>query len=222
MGKELYSASYVYRDSINQMQKSLDELPEPPTWSLIEQLSAPSQTSRVHEAAISQPLCTAIQVALVDVLRAAGVSFSAVVGHSSGEIGAAYAAGYLDASDAIRIAYYRGVYAKLAQGPQGQRGKMMAVGLSLEQANALCSDLDISLGNICVAASNSRLSCTLAGDADAVDEAQRQLEARGTFARLLKVDTAYHSHHMQPCAAPYLESMRRCNVAVQGKLVLPK
>jgi acyl transferase domain-containing protein len=85
------------------MQQSLYSLPaeDRPNWTLVDQLTAPTETSRVGEAAISQPLCTALQVALVDVLDAAGIKFSAVVGHSSGEIAAAYCAGYLSATDAV-------------------------------------------------------------------------------------------------------------------------
>ncbi|KAK1975928.1 hypothetical protein LZ30DRAFT_693236 [Colletotrichum cereale] len=220
MGRELLSASAVFRGSIDDMQRSLDDLPDGPDWNLAEELSAPPETSRVDQAAVSQPLCTALQVALVDVLREAGVFFSAVVGHSSGEIGAAYAAGHLNARDAIRIAYYRGVHARLArvdlEGKGQQRGKMMAVGLSLEVATAFCKDFHVGAGagtgRIAVAASNSQLSCTLAGDADAIDKAKEHLDEQGTFARLLKVDTAYHSHHMHHCAGPYLESMRSCNI----------
>jgi len=211
MGRELYQASAVFRTTVDRLQRSLDSLPEGdrPDWSLIDELSAPKETSHVGIAAISQPLCTALQVALVDVLRAAGVEFAAVVGHSSGEIGAAYAAGYLDARDAIRVAYYRGFHSPLAQGPGGKRGKMMAVGMSLEQASAFCNEFGAALK---VAASNSPTSCTLAGDADIVDEAKERLDRNNTFARVLAVDTAYHSHHMQPCAAPYLESLRKCGV----------
>jgi len=103
MGKELYASSYPFRSSIEKMQQSLDSLPakDKPTWNLVDQLYAPTETSRVAEATVSQPLCTALQVALVDVLDAAGIKFFAVVGHSSGEIGAAYAAGYLSATDAV-------------------------------------------------------------------------------------------------------------------------
>ncbi|KAL4770599.1 hypothetical protein BDW60DRAFT_208975 [Aspergillus nidulans var. acristatus] len=214
MGKELYRASAVFRNAIDQMQESLDSLPpqDRPHWALVDQLDAPAETSRVGEAAVSQPLCTALQVALVDVLHAAGVELSAVVGHSSGEIGAAYAAGYLSATDAIRVAYYRGVHTKLAQGPQGKRGKMMAVGMSLQQATAFCSEFGNALS---VAASNSQTSCTLAGDAEAIDDAYARLQANGTFSRVLQVDTAYHSHHMKPCGPAYLESMKQCGVASQ-------
>ncbi|KAL3957170.1 hypothetical protein ACCO45_007748 [Purpureocillium lilacinum] len=214
MGKELYAASDLFRNAIDQMQRSLNSLPadDRPDWSLVDQLEAPSETSRVGEAAVSQPLCTALQVALVTVLRAAGVEFSAVVGHSSGEIAAAFAAGYLDATDAIRIAYYRGVHSRLAQGPGGKRGKMMAVGMSLTQATAFCGDFG---GVLAVAASNSQTSCTLAGDAEAIDQAHALLQEKGTFARVLQVDTAYHSHHMKACSTRYLESMKQCGVKVQ-------
>ncbi|KAH0174845.1 polyketide synthase, partial [Aureobasidium melanogenum] len=217
MGIELYHSSVVFRQSLERLQHSLDTLPEGdrPDWSLIDELSAPKETSRVGMAAISQPLCTAIQVALTDIICSVGVGFAAVVGHSSGEIGAAYAAGYLDARDAIRIAYYRGFHSHLAQGPDGKRGKMMAVGMSLDKALAFCDEFD-SGTTLKVAASNSLTSCTLAGDGDAVDEAKRRLDQQNIFARALAVDTAYHSHHMLPCAAAYLESLRKCEIRPLG------
>jgi acyl transferase domain-containing protein len=192
MGMELYEASAVFRSTFRWLQNSLNTLPEGdrPNWTLIDELSAPKETSSISVAAISQPLCTALQVALVDVLHAAGIEFAAVVGHSSGEIAAAYAAGYLDAHDAIRIAYYRGVHAPLAQGPCGKRGKMMAVGMGLEQASAFCNEFG---GGLNVAASNSLTSCTLSGDADIIDKAKELLDENKTFARVLTVDTAYHS-----------------------------
>ncbi|KAM0285942.1 hypothetical protein ACHAO9_008534 [Fusarium lateritium] len=211
MGKGLYQNSMVFRTSVEKMQHSLDSLPESdrPSWTLAEQLHASRETSRVGQATVSQPLCTAIQVALVDTLHVVGVELSAVVGHSSGEIGAAYAAGYLSAEDAIRIAYYRGVHSHLAQGPGGKRGSMMAVGLSYAQAVSFSNELS---GGIVVAASNSYTSCTLSGDAEMIQEAKSRLEENDTFSRVLAVDTAYHSHHMKPCATPYLESLKQCGI----------
>ncbi|KAI5925273.1 hypothetical protein F4810DRAFT_718242 [Camillea tinctor] len=212
MGAKLYSGSAAFRATIHKLEDSLAALPDPPSWSLSEQLNASGPAARIHEAAISQPLCTALQIALVDLLHTAGITFSAVVGHSSGEIGAAYAAGYLSAWDAIRIAYYRGVYAFLAKGQEGQGGSMMAVGMSFDDSTRFCKDFD---GKIAVAASNARSSVTLSGDSDAIFEAKRVLDERKVFARLLKVDTAYHSHHMHPCAGPYLESLRACDIQIR-------
>jgi hybrid polyketide synthase/nonribosomal peptide synthetase ACE1 len=211
MGACLYSRSATFRNTIHCLEDALTTLPDPPSWSLSKELLATGSTSRIHKASISQPLCTALQIAVVDVFMTTGLSFSAVVGHSSGEIAAAYAAGFLDAQDAIRIAYYRGVHAYLAEGRQGQRGSMMAVGMSFEDATQFCKDF---AGKIVVAASNARSSVTLSGDSDIIDVARRILDERKCFARTLKIDTAYHSHHMDPCAGPYLESLRRCHVQI--------
>ncbi|KAF4442643.1 putative polyketide synthase [Fusarium austroafricanum] len=218
MGAKLYESSALFRSAFTRMQESLDSLSSKdgrPKWSLVEELCVPASTSRIAEAAISQPLCTAVQVALVDMLRAVGVQFSGVVGHSSGEIAAAYTAGYLNARDAIRIAYFRGLHSKKAQGPDGCSGKMMAVGMSLDQAAGFCAE---SNGTIKIAASNSARSCTLAGDASAIDSAKERLDAVGTFARVLQVDTAYHSHHMQPVAQPYLDSLQKCGIKIHKSL----
>ncbi|KAJ5624593.1 hypothetical protein N7510_000902 [Penicillium lagena] len=215
MGLKLIEAYASARQTLNALDASLASLPpaDRPAWTLLDELSAAGTASRLGEAAISQPLCTAVQIVLVDLLRAAGVSFRAVVGHSSGEIAAAYTAGFLSASDAIRVAYYRGIHARAASGVGGKKGAMMAVGTSLEDARELV-DLEDFENRLAVAASNSSSSVTLSGDADAIDEAQAALDSENKFARKLKVDTAYHSHHMRPCAEPYLTSLRACNIQV--------
>jgi aspyridone synthetase (hybrid polyketide synthase/nonribosomal peptide synthetase) len=118
----------------------------------MEELMADASSSRVAEASLSQPLCTAVQVALVNLLNQAGVKFdAAAVGHSSGEIGATYAAGIINLQGAMQISYYRGLPAKLAASTKGQRGGMMAAVLSLMQAREFISQLDFD-GRIKVAA----------------------------------------------------------------------
>jgi hybrid polyketide synthase/nonribosomal peptide synthetase ACE1 len=217
MGSHLIRSSSFVQEQLSALQDSLDTLPQDdrPTWRLKDELLAPADSSRLGEAALSQPLCTAIQVILVDMLRAAGVTFAAVVGHSSGEIAAAYTAGFLTASDAIRVAYYRGLYAYLARNTNNQqKGAMLAVGASWEEAQQLVSSPDFK-GRLAVAAHNSPASITLSGDADATMEAKAYFEGQKKFARLLKVDTAYHSHHMEPCGDRYVEALRACGVQVQ-------
>jgi acyl transferase domain-containing protein len=100
-------------------------------WSLIDELIATKDTSRIDEPYLSQPLCTALQLALVDLAAEWKILPRAVVGHSSGEIAAAYAAGYLSHEDAMTVAYWRGVLsADVNNRLQGKTGAMMAVGLS--------------------------------------------------------------------------------------------
>ena len=67
--------------------------------------------------------------------------------------------------------------------------------------------LDSDKGRVTVACINSPASTTLSGDEPAIDYIQDMLIAGGVFARKLKVETAYHSHHMQKVAASYLQSL---------------
>ncbi|PWY77825.1 hypothetical protein BO83DRAFT_406874 [Aspergillus eucalypticola CBS 122712] len=223
MGARLLESSSFVRDKIAFLDECLATLPEDdrPDWTISDQILATGESSRVLEAAISQPLCTAVQIVLVDLLQAAGIKLDAVVGHSSGEIGAAYAAGLLSTCDAIRVAYLRGVCAKLAASPSGAKGGMAAVGVSAEDVQEVFDQEEIReeiKGKISIAALNSGSSITLSGDEDVVQTVVDVCTSQGKFARRLRVDTAYHSDHMLPCANPYLEAMERCGISVQQPL----
>ncbi|KAH6876757.1 polyketide synthase [Thelonectria olida] len=214
MGAELLEESPLAQSIISRLEAYLSDLPaeDRPDWSLKAELLRDSATSRLGEAVIAQPLCTAVQILLVDILAEAGISFSAVIGHSSGEIAAAYAAGWLSARDALVIAYYRGWHSRTAKSPNGNiQGAMLAVGMSMEEASELCEDPDFA-DRLALAASNSSSSVTISGDIDAIHKLQLVLDDEKRFNRLLKVDKAYHSKHMVPCAEPYIASLRSAGV----------
>ena len=219
VGAELVEESATARGIIRNLETHLDALApnDRPSWSLMTELLATGTSSRINEAAISQPLCTAVQILLVDLLGLAGIKFGAVVGHSSGEIAAAYAAGALSARDAMCIAHFRGVYATEAASPNGKhiRGAMLAVGTSMADAEALCRD-EVFAGRLVVAASNSSSSVTVSGDEDAIVDLQVLLEDEGKFCRRLRVDTAYHSRHMDSCSGLYVDALKRSGVCVQA------
>ncbi|CZS79166.1 unnamed protein product [Fusarium graminearum] len=222
MGTKLMRSNPLAQSVIQDLDAVLASLPEchRPRWSLGRELLADT-TSRIKEAELSQPLCTAVQIMLVDLLKANGVQFQGVVGHSSGEIAAAYAAGFVSSADAIKIAYYRGYFAKLASGSSSTgkdssvKGSMMAVGTTYEDAIELCQ-LEDFRGRISLAAHNGPNSVTLSGDSDAINQAHFIFsEEEKKFARLLKVDTAYHSSHMQPCVSPYTEALQACGIVAR-------
>jgi hybrid polyketide synthase/nonribosomal peptide synthetase ACE1 len=217
MGAALIRNSKTAKQIICKLETRLSNLPtsDRPSWSLEEELLKDASSSRMSEATISQPLCTAVQILQVDLLRAAGIKLSAVVGHSSGEIGAAYASGFLTAEDAICVAYYRGLHSHLA-GHEGISGSMMAVGTSVEDAQELCDEPEFQ-GRVSVAAINSPVSVTLSGDQDAIEEMKIILDDEKKFARVLKVDKAYHSHHMTPCSDAYIASLAALEVKDVGQ-----
>ncbi|RAH86821.1 polyketide synthase [Aspergillus japonicus CBS 114.51] len=201
---------------LERLDAALQSLPEEdrPDWSLREELQRPAETSRLEVPEICQPACTAVQLMLAHLLQAVGgVSFAAVVGHSSGEIAAAVVAGFLEPEDAIRIAFYRGLHVGRVLPTLPKEGRMLAAGLSQAQAEELVDTVAFE-GRLALAAVNSSASVTLSGDADAVAEAQTYLDEGKVFNRLLKVGTAYHSHHMRACAAAYHAALVRCHIQV--------
>lgn len=88
---------------------------------------------------------------------------------------------------------------------------MAAIGASHEDAEKLCQRDELQ-GRIQIAAYNSSSSITVSGDEDAIEKSIEILNGEQIFARRLRVDTAYHSAHMKPCAEPYLQSMGHCGV----------
>ncbi|KAI4863957.1 putative polyketide synthase [Hypoxylon rubiginosum] len=199
MGRELLQTYPVYKKSIISAEQTLKSLGC--SWSLTEELTKDKGASRVSEAEISQPVCTVVQLALVNLLADWGVIPQKVIGHSSGEIAAAYAAGKLTFNSAVKVAFYRGIVSSQVH----QTGAMLACGLSKEAAEEQFAHLDPSLGKIVVACINSPSNVTISGDVAAIEELERILQSEKIFARQLKVQTAYHSHHMLEVADEYLQ-----------------
>ncbi|KAJ5168896.1 uncharacterized protein N7482_004490 [Penicillium canariense] len=107
MGKELMSASTRFLSSIKALDHELSRFTNPPSWNLEEELLKDDESSRIQNPEFAQPLSTAVQIALVDLLAEWGIRPASVIGHSSGEIAAAYASGAINARVAIAISYFR-------------------------------------------------------------------------------------------------------------------
>ncbi|KAH6851192.1 PKS01 highly reducing polyketide synthase [Chaetomium sp. MPI-CAGE-AT-0009] len=222
MGQSLFARNTAFRASILAADTYLrDTLGS--TWSAAEELARPKSTSRLRAARLAQPLCTVLQVAVVDMLCGRrdggggeggggleggwGLRPAAVVGHSSGEMAAAYCAGALTREEAWRVAYYRGVAAaRLGEMEGAPKGAMMAVGAGPEEVGGWIREGGFA-GKVWVACENAPASVTVSGDADAVERLEEVLKERGVFARRLRVDVAYHSPHMQAVARGYLEAI---------------
>ncbi|KAF2265267.1 polyketide synthase [Lojkania enalia] len=205
MGRELYERYPIFTRIIDQASAILTKLGAP--YILVEELSFDEKTTRVNQANISQPSCTAVQLALIELLRSWGVVASAVVGHSSGEIAAAYAAGILSVESAMEIAYHRGrLVPILKERFPYLHGSMMAIGCGKEEIDPILQQLNQREARI--ACYNSPQSLTISGDTPAIDELQHVLEEKQVFNRKLVIETAYHSHHMEMIAEDYLNSIQ--------------
>jgi acyl transferase domain-containing protein/NADPH:quinone reductase-like Zn-dependent oxidoreductase len=219
MGRELYQQYPVYASAIELADAHLISIGA--RFSLLQELAKEEDTTQINAAYLSQPTCTAVQLALVNLLRSWGLQPAAVVGHSSGEIGAAYAAGFITFEDAMTIAYHRGrLVPILKKMYPSLNGCMMAVGARKDQIALLLDQICPSLGQAKIACINSPASITISGDEPAITELQTLLEAAypGMFARKLQVDTAYHSHHMDLVAKQYMEALQELKAPEPSKV----
>ncbi|KAI9374460.1 Choline/Carnitine o-acyltransferase-domain-containing protein [Aspergillus egyptiacus] len=204
MGRELLGQP-IFEKSIARSEDILRDLGA--KWSLKDELLLEDGTSRINNSEIGQPASTALQIALVDMLSHWDLMPEAVVGHSSGEIAAAYAAGFLTHRDALTVSYYRGFLSSISRQLSGVQGGMLAVGLGQTEVTPYLNNLSLDNGRVCVACVNSPTSTTISGDACAIGELHRILDGRGIFNRVLHVDTAYHSHHMALTADEYIRRL---------------
>ena len=173
------------------------------------ELSRTKAETKVNGASYSQALCTILQIGLVDLLRSFDIAPAAVVGHSSGEIAAAYCSGALSHNSAVKVAYLRGVCASQIVAPAGSSLGMMAVSKSPSEFEQLLLVHPKSHGwsKVSVGCINSAKNITLTGDSQQLLELKEILDAEGIFARKLAVEIAYHSPFMASISKEYLESM---------------
>lgn len=185
MGRELMDKEPVFR---NTMKKCDAIFKQHSGWSLIEELKKDENESRIGKTQVAQPANFAVQVALAALLKSWGIKPDAVVGHSVGEIAAAYIAGALSLEDALLVSYHR---SRLQQTLAG-KGSMLAVDLSEVEAKGLIESYD----KVSIAAINSSSAVTLAGETGVLQEISVLLEENSVFNRFLRVEVAYHSYQM--------------------------
>ena len=211
MGRELMTRP-VFAASVARSQQYLKDVGC--TWDAVELLNDPSP--RINAAEFCQPICSVLQVALVDLLASWNIRPAATIGHSSGEMAAAYGAGAINQKDCIKIAYMRGYYcSQLPTRLKGRRGNMMAAGLTPQEAAQYLELIDE--GSVVVACVNSPVSVTLSGDSEGISYLEERIKADGKFARKLKLDVAYHSPHMKTVSEDFLKSLGTIETASEFK-----
>ncbi|KAH8721497.1 polyketide synthase PksD [Phaeosphaeriaceae sp. PMI808] len=191
----------LFTSSLRKAAKVLRDLGA--NWDLIDKL----QTSEdINNPRLSQPLCTALQIALIELLRSFNIMPVAVIGHSSGEIAAAYTIGALSFESALKVAYHRGRLAGQLVSSAAKPGAMMSVNMAESDAYAYVEKAQLST-SICIACINSPFNVTLSGDAANIEVLKAQLDNDGVFAQKIATGVAYHSPAMQQVSSEYLSCL---------------
>ena len=204
MGRDLIDSKSAFGVSLLRSADVLRTLGA--TWDLIGELRSDLETSRLDQSEIAQPCTTAIQIALVDLMEAFGIRPYTVIGHSSGEIAAAYAAGAINQIVALKVAFHRGLISKTCNTGSSSKGAMLAVGLGDVAVGQTMSSVDD--GYLTIACINSPQSTTVSGDERAISHLKNVMDERGVFNRKLKVDLGYHSDLIKNAALEYQLSLQ--------------
>lgn len=162
-------------------------------FSIIEELLATPESSRLADTEVVQPLLFAIQVGITQMLIDQGVAPDATAGHSVGEIAAAWASGALNLDQAIQVICVR----SRAQGLTAGAGKMAAVALSAAEMESVISSLGSNL-DVEIAGVNSPGNITLSGKEADLEKIKAFIQPKGIFFRMLDINYAFHSRQMEP------------------------
>jgi acyl transferase domain-containing protein/acyl-CoA synthetase (AMP-forming)/AMP-acid ligase II/acyl carrier protein len=197
MGRDLLDREPDFLDAVTQCDAIFRPIAG---WSLIEVLRSENNSERLDETLCVQPVVFALQVGLAELWRSWGVTPAAVVGHSLGEVAAAYVSGAISLADAVRIVWHR---ARLQHEARGQ-GRMAAVGLSADESRAAINGLH---DFVSVAAINGPNSTVWSGDPESLEKALRGVRQRDVFHRMLRGQVAFHSPQMESAAAQIVRSL---------------
>lgn len=199
MGLELYEQESVFREIVNRCDFYLRKKH---SFALLEELRKDRSASRLDDfSPVTQPSLFVVQIALVELWKSWGVRPDAVIGHSLGEVAAAYTAGALSLEDAMDIVMARGRGMEKTVGT----GKMLVVELNADEVKRILAEYE---GKVFHAAVNSDTSHVLSGKTFALEEIAQKLNKEERFCRFLRVSFPSHSPLMQPILREYAEEIR--------------
>jgi len=177
-------------------------------YSLEDELAGRNGECRYAWTEHAQPALFAVQVGITEMLRRGGLNPVAVLGHSVGEVAAAWACGALSLEAATLVVFHR----SRLQGTTKGLGQMTAVGLDAQATRGLLLDLGLT-ARLCLAGFNSPRGVTVAGDVDSLSRLEAALEGHGQFYRRLDLDYAFHSPAMDGIEAGIRQALSGLDAA---------
>ncbi|MFF8950930.1 SDR family NAD(P)-dependent oxidoreductase [Streptomyces sp. NPDC014940] len=195
MGLGLMSRSEAFRTELTRIDAAVERQAG---WSVLNVLRAPEEFSPLDRTEYLQPVLFAVNAALATAWRELGVTPDAVVGHSLGEIAAAYVAGALTLEDAVTAVTGRAQ----AVVPLVGHGGMLAVELPPADVEDL---LRPHAGKLFVAAVNGPAATAVSGESQALTALRGELAGRGVATRVLSTPFASHTPLMEPLRAELLD-----------------
>ncbi|XP_077994218.1 phenolphthiocerol synthesis polyketide synthase type I Pks15/1-like [Glandiceps talaboti] len=201
MARQLMISIPSFYDTMKKIDKLLTKYGA--KWSLLRLLTEVTDREVISQTEVAQPCICAVQIGLVELWRQCGINPHAIVGHSVGEVAAAYTAGLMTLEDAVRVIYNRGRQLMRTSGS----GTMLAVLHPIDEVKSLlenssyCNTLD-------VAAINSPDQIVLSGETGAIEAFSTVLKNDKVRNIILKVNNAFHSYQQEAVRATFLKKVK--------------
>ncbi len=200
MGRALLEHNMPFREAVETCDRIFAPLSG---WSLVDELALEQERIRMDQTFVAQPILFALQVGLAALWKDWGIQPAAVIGHSVGEIAAAYICGALSLNDALAVVYHRSRLQERAR----MQGAMAAIAIAAQEARHLIEEYRLDLE---VAAVNAPELVTVAGPRQEIERLLGALAKSSSevSCQLLKIDYAFHSRQMDAFEEELRASLR--------------
>ncbi|MGK8522860.1 type I polyketide synthase [Nocardia asteroides] len=198
MGRELLDTAPAFAEQLRECAAVIDPMVD---WSLLDVVRGVTGAPALDRIEVVQPAIFAVMVSLARLWRSRGVVPEAVVGHSQGEIAAAYVAGVLSLEDAARVVVLR---SRLFADAMVGKGAIASVGAPRDVVERELSDSD----DLWISGVNSPSAVTVTGGLDSLTAFVTTMIDRGYRARVVPDTVASHSPYVEPLRAVLGESLR--------------
>lgn len=195
MGKELYDNQPIFKSAIDDCEQAFKKYVN---WSLTEELFSKDPTA-MSTIDVIQPALVAVEIALAKMWQSYGIQPDAVVGHSMGEVAAAYISGSITLDEAAAVICHRSRLMKTTSG----QGAMGYVALTSDEMKSRLNGNE----KVSIAVQNSPKSVVVSGDTQTLETLLEKWDNEGIFCRKVKVDVASHSPQMDPITEELKQSV---------------
>ncbi|KAM9958419.1 hypothetical protein ACTFIW_001284 [Dictyostelium discoideum] len=203
MAMELYNNEPIFKESMDRLDNRLSRYYG---YSVLEKFRSCCDSDNIHYPTIAQPSMCMLTISLFELYKHWGIETSFIIGHSLGEIPAAYCSGMISLDTLCYLIYNRSV----AQTRTHRNGRMLSINISPEEYN---SNYSLKYPKVEIACYNSPTSIVLGGEETILNQISNDLKEKGIFSAMLGSLSSFHTSSQRIIKDQVIELNIDCKLA---------